>query len=249
MSVKSLWYEIDAFLRRFLSPAVKYIFVVNTIVFLFQALVVRILILLVPSLKSPFAFLLGYYLPEIPMLSIYKFYLWQFVTYMFLHITPLHFLFNMLILFFFAPRLEWRWGSWGFIKFYFVVGVGAGIIHAIVSIIAGRASEGMIGASGALYGVLLAFALYWPEERVWVMGVVPVKMKVVIIVLGIFAFIGSIGPAVDDISHITHLGGLIVAFVYLKGPDIWRQLHGKSRPSHLQGHTFDRFSDRDIWRR
>lgn len=240
MSLRRRWYEIDFFLRRYLTPAVKYILLITTVVFLIQFFVLP---LASRATKVAFYSLFA----EEPGKAIYQLQCWQFVTYMFLHGGPFHFLFNMLVLWFFAPRLEMRWGSWRFLKFYFIVGIGAGLFHAIVSILADRPAEGIIGASGALYGILLAFALYWPDETVWLWAIFPIKIKLLVIILGFFAFLGSVGSANSGISHITHLGGLLVAFIYLKAVDLGRGLRRKRR-SYRPSRYGEDFSNRDFYR-
>lgn len=227
MSIRRWWYQFDFFLSRSLSPSVKYILLINCLFFLIQIIIL--------PLAGRFTELRFYNIfAEQPSQAIYRLALWQFVTYMFIHANTLHFLFNMLILWFFAPRLEYRWGTIQFTKFYLVVGIGAGLFHAVISLIVGRPDERIIGASGALYGILLAFALYWPNDLVWVWGVFPIKVKYLMIILGLMAFFGSVNPDGSRISHITHLGGLIVAFLYLWLTRLWRP------PSHRSG--FSRFS-------
>jgi membrane associated rhomboid family serine protease len=147
---------------------------------------------------------------------------WQFVTYMFMHATPSHLLFNMLVLWFFAPRLESRWGTARFVRFYFVVGIGAGLFHTALSFLTGYQDIPLLGASGAIYGVMLAYALYYPEETVLLYFVAPIKVKYLMIIMGILVFLGSISQGTGGdpgISHVTHLGGLAVAFVYIRGKD------------------------------
>ena len=238
MSLKRTWYDINLFLSRYLTPAAKYLLLANTAVFLIQ-------ILILPFLNDSVKYYYRLYLAEIPRLAVYHFMLWQFVTYMFIHGDILHFVFNMFILWFFAPRLEWLWGTVSFLKFYFIVGIGAGIFHAVVSIVSGRMDEGIIGASGALYGILLASALYWPNDMVLLYGIFPIKIKHLVIGLGILTFVGSLSSNIGGISHITHLGGLIVAYLYLRGPRDFKQLIlGRRRPSRYR----DSFSDRGHWR-
>ncbi|MBN1899848.1 rhomboid family intramembrane serine protease [Candidatus Sumerlaeota bacterium] len=211
--------EIQYFLKRWLTPAVRGIFLINIGIFLAQHT-----LLLLLKLNEPFLELFA----QVPYDAISRFQIWRFVTYMFLHVGPLHLLFNMLALWYFAPRLESRWGSKEFLKFYFICGVGAAIVHAIFTFIFGAKGRlpsgefvwgkyGMIGASGAIYGVLLAYAMYWPNETVLLNFFIPMKIKYMVILFCIMEFIGTIGAAGSGISHITHLGGLLTAFLYLKG--------------------------------
>jgi membrane associated rhomboid family serine protease len=137
---------------------------------------------------------------------------WTIITYMFIHGGPFHVFFNMLMLFFFGPPLEERWGGKEFMKYYLICGVGGALFNVIFS-------EGtIIGASGAIYGVMLAYALNWPESLVWIYAIFPIKVKYLVLFLGAMSFLFAFQPGggSDGIAHFAHLGGLVVGFVYLK---------------------------------
>jgi len=205
--MRDTWREINLFLSRYLSPAVRAILVANVIIFLLYALLGRF---------RPFT-IFFFLLWESPRLAVGHLFLWQFVTYMFMHAGPAHLFFNMLVLWFFAPRLEYRWGTARFLRFYFVVGIGAGVFHALFAYLTHNADSSMMGASGAIYGVMLAYAIYYPDETVLFYFVLPIKIKYLMIILGVITFFASIpGDAQGGISHVTHLGGLVVAFLYLQ---------------------------------
>jgi membrane associated rhomboid family serine protease len=148
--------------------------------------------------------------------------LWQPVTYMFVHArTPTHILFNMLILWMFGVELERMWRTKFFVKFYAITGIGAGLISILVSLLpfeATRATYGanIIGASGALYGLLLAFALYYPNRPILMFFFFPVPAKYFVAILGAIAFITS-AQGSGGVAATTHLGGLLVAYLYLQG--------------------------------
>jgi len=135
---------------------------------------------------------------------------WSIITYMFLHGSIMHLLFNMLGLYFLGPRLEARLGGRQFLSLYFV----SGVMAAAVSVVFTRAP--IIGASGAVFGVLLGYAKYWPRDRLYLMGIVPVEVRVLVIVLTVaslfFGFTGGGG----NIAHFAHLGGFVGGFLYLK---------------------------------
>jgi membrane associated rhomboid family serine protease len=162
------------------------------------------------------------YLGLIPLQVIEKFWLWQPVTYMFLHArTPTHILFNMLILWMFGVELERMWGTRFFVKYYFVTGIGAGILSVLVSLLPFAATSAtynanIVGASGALYGLLLAFALYFPNRPILMFLFFPVPAKYFVMILGAIAFITSIEGS-GTVAATTHLGGLAVGYVYLQG--------------------------------
>ena len=158
----------------------------------------------------------------VPELVMTKGWIWQPVTYMFLHAPdPTHILFNMLILWMFGVELERMWGSRFFVKFYMITGVGAGLISILVSFIPLAAtrltySADIIGASGALYGLLLAFALYFPNRPILMFFFFPVPAKYFVAILGAIALITS-AKASGGVAATTHLGGLLIAYLYLQG--------------------------------
>ncbi len=139
---------------------------------------------------------------------------WQLVTYLFMHGGLFHLFFNMFILWMFGMELENMWGSKKFLTFYLICGVGAGLIHMFIGpIFAGVAPT--IGASGAVYGVLLAFAMMFPDRLIFLYFLFPVKAKYFVgflIILGLFM---GISGTRDGIAHFAHLGGAFVAFIYI----------------------------------
>jgi membrane associated rhomboid family serine protease len=158
----------------------------------------------------------------IPRFVLERYFLWQPVTYMFLHAPgPSHILFNMLILWMFGVELERMWGTRFFLKFYAIAGIGAGLISAACSLLPFAAMRlyydaNIIGASGALYGLLLAFALYYPNRPILLFLFFPVPAKYFVMILGAIALITSIQIS-GGVAALTHLGGLVVAYVYLQG--------------------------------
>lgn len=138
---------------------------------------------------------------------------WTLITYMFVHGDFLHLFFNLLILFFFGPPLEGMWGGKGFVRFYIVAGLGGALFSYIFAY-----QLGVLGASAAIYGVMLAFAMNWPDMTIHIWGILPVKAKWLVgflAAVSIASIIGGAGSA-DGIAHFAHLGGFAAAFVYLK---------------------------------
>lgn len=144
---------------------------------------------------------------------------WGAVTYMFLHGDLMHLLVNMLVLFFFGPPLEARWGSTEFIKFYLICGFGGVALSFIF------ASAWIVGASAAIYGLMLAFAMHWPEAPIYIWGIFPVKAKWLVAVLFGVSLMSAFGGDGGNIAHFAHLGGIISGFLYLKSD--WRPGEGK----------------------
>ena len=148
--------------------------------------------------------------------------IWQPFTYMFLHGGIFHILFNMLALWMFGVELERMWGSRFFTKFYFVAGAGAALTTLLLSFaplsFANQLYESRtIGASGAVYGVLLAYALYFPNRPILMYLVFPIPAKYFVMIMGAISLYSSMGATGDGIAHWTHLGGLVAAYLYLKG--------------------------------
>ena len=157
----------------------------------------------------------------VPALVIRKLWIWQLGTYMFLHGSVSHVLFNMLALWMFGTELERRWGTRSFLKFYFVTGVGAALLTVLFSLLPfGFARQlyasPIIGASGAIYALLLAYAFYFPNRPIYIYFVFPIPAKIFVLIIGAIAFYASF-TAGGGIANITHLGGLLVGYLYLKG--------------------------------
>lgn len=160
---------------------------------------------------------------------------WRILTYMFLHGGAGHLFFNMLTLFFFGPQLENRMGSRRFLLFYIVCGLGGGILHFASCAIGGQPDQYMVGASGALYGILCASAFYFPNMIVYLQFLFPIKMKYLVWIFGLMEFLSSVGSSGSGISHITHLGGLLTALLWLFGPRWWNRFKGPRRGGRRRG--------------
>ena len=140
--------------------------------------------------------------------------IWQPVTYMFIHGDFFHVFMNMFVLWMFGSEMESIWGSREFIKYYFITGIGSGIIWLLLNI--SNSYSVLIGASGAIYGILLAYGLMFPNRKVLIYFLFPIKVKYFVILLGAVAFISSIGDSGSNISHLTHLSGMLIGFIYLR---------------------------------
>ena len=143
---------------------------------------------------------------------------WQCLTYLFLHGGILHLFFNMLGLWFLGRDLETLWGKTNFLKYYFTVGIGSGIITVLYNIqyIDSNDILPIVGASGAIYGLLLAYGILFPNRILYIYGIFPVKVKNAVIIMGLIAFFYSITLKSSGISHITHLAGIIMGILYLQ---------------------------------
>jgi membrane associated rhomboid family serine protease len=186
-----------------LSQALKALIIANVAVFLAQAVV--------PGLTT----LLGLQ----PAAVAGRLYVWQVATYMFLHAGVFHLLLNMLVLWMFGTELERMWGTRFFLKYYFVTGIGAAVLTLLFSALPFAFAEQVryavvIGASGAIYGLLLAYALYFPERPILMMMLFPIPAKYFVMIIGAISLYSSLG--VSGVAHATHLGGLLVGYLYLR---------------------------------
>jgi membrane associated rhomboid family serine protease len=167
----------------------------------------------------------------VPASVVGRLWVWQLGTYMFLHsvgrgILPLHLLFNMLMLWVFGGDLERTWGSRAFLRYYLFTGVGAGLTVLMVT---PSSPVPTIGASGALYGILMAYGLLFPNRIVHIYFLFPVRVKWLVIFAGFMTLYASLTQPGTGISHLAHLGGLVFGWIYLKRAWRIRQLLAELR--------------------
>lgn len=154
----------------------------------------------------------NFYLGLYPPAVIQNHFYWQFLTYMFMHGGISHLFFNMLALFFFGTPVEQRMGSTDYSLFYFFTGIAAGLFSFLIYWLTGQ-NVLLVGASGAIFGVLLAFATYFPEERIFLFGVIPIPAYALIVIYAAIEIL-SMG-SVSNVAHMTHLAGFGFAWIYL----------------------------------
>lgn len=135
---------------------------------------------------------------------------WTLVTYMFLHGGLMHLLFNMMSLYFFGPRVEQVMGSPRFTIMYFIAGISGALLSFLLS-----PGAALIGASAGVFGVMLAFAHYWPDQIIMIWGIIPVPARLLVILTTILAFWMGFGGSRDGVAHFAHLGGYAGAWIYL----------------------------------
>ena len=184
-------------------PVVKQLMIANAVVFLFQQI-------------SPETTIYGSVVPKAVWQGGY---LWQPFTYMWLHASFGHVAMNMFMLWMFGSQVAMAWGPKRFLRFYLICGVGAGLIIATYPyLIMGVHPEGLmshtLGASGAIYGVLLAYSLTWPDRTIMLIFP-PVAFRAIWLIPGLF-FMSIMFSSGHNISHTGHLGGVIVGWLYLR---------------------------------
>ncbi|MGH7719162.1 MAG: rhomboid family intramembrane serine protease [Gemmatimonadaceae bacterium] len=192
-----------------MTPWVLRLIVINAVMFLLSSPAV------LPMLR-PLLFL-------VPGLAIQR--PWTLITYTLLHADLLHLLFNMLGLYFFGPRLEARMGSTNFLWLYLFSGLGGALLSVVTPMFGlGSAYVPIVGASGSIFGVFLGFARYWPRERVYIWGVLPVEAWLLVIIMTVLSLYGA-ATGGGNIAHFAHLGGYLGGYLFLK----WMELRSPAR--------------------
>ncbi len=165
----------------------------------------------------------------VPWQVVHDFAIWQLVTYMFLHAGIGHVLWNMLALWLFGIELERTWGTARFLRFYFLCGVCAGLTVIVAAYLFGGVNIPTVGSSGAIYGVLVAYALVFPDQTVLFGFLIPMKSKYFVMIIGAIVFLQSymamVGGQGTGVAVMAHLGGLVAGYLILRG----RRLHVSAR--------------------
>lgn len=229
------WYrDLDLWLSRFISPMVRRLLYINVAVWLVGTLVFG---LFLTQWHGPFIYLFA-----CTPLAVLGGRVWQFVTYMFLHVEAGHLFWNMLMLWFFGSVMEQHFGRRRFLWFYLICGAGAAVVYEAVTIAlvySGKAPAmglaPMLGASGALYGILFAFGYLYPDQPVLLGFLIPIPARVLVAVLVVLSFVGSINPGRDNTAHLCHLAGMGVSYLLLKCP---RLMGGRRGPVRVDRYDF-----------
>jgi len=169
---------------------------------------------------------LTYYLSMIPGLVIQRGWIWTFVTYMFVHGGFSHILFNMLALFIFGMHVERQMGSREFLLFYFLTGTLAGIFSFVVYYFTGAYGVILMGASGAIFAVELAYAVFFPTSVIYIWGILPLRAPVMVLGFTALELVSSIFSLNQGVAHLTHLAGFGFAWLYFVirfGINPWRR--------------------------
>jgi membrane associated rhomboid family serine protease len=157
----------------------------------------------------------------VPFLVWQKYYLWQLATYIFLHGGMSHLLFNLLALWMFGGELENYWGSKRFLFYFFFCGIGAAIFTVAIT---PYQNFPIIGASGAIFGILLAYGWTFPNRPIYIYFLFPIPAKYLVIIYGLIEFFASAEGARGGVAHITHLGGLFFGLIYMAYPVIRQKI-------------------------
>lgn len=181
-----------------ITPAVQWLIAINVAVFFLQLTIVS------PSDMHAW---LGFKLGDLSSTW------WTVITYMFVHGGFMHLAVNMYTLWLFGPRIEHVWSPWAFVRFYVFCGLGGWLFHLPFS-----SGSTLIGASAAVLGVMLAYAMRWPDDEMLLFFVVPVKVKWMVVFLGGFNLLMGMAGVGGGTAYLAHVGGLIFGWLYLRTP-------------------------------
>lgn len=191
-----------------MTPGVKLLLIANAAVFVLQTLTGGGL----SGQPGP----LTRFLAFSPQTAIFGLEIWRFFTYMFLHGGLFHIGMNMFLLWMFGTQVEARWGMRPFLLYYIICGLGGAATYGIFNLVGLESFIPMLGASGAVFGILLAYGLIFPDAVILVMMIFPMKAKYAVILFGLIALMSSVGNNNDGIAHLAHLGGMITGFIFLR---------------------------------
>jgi len=168
-------------------------------------------------------------LSMIPLVVVQRYWIWQFVTYMFVHdpSSISHLLFNMFALFMFGRQVEWKMGSMEFLLYYLLTGILAGVFSFFVYLLTGNMLVFLMGASGAIFAVQLAFAAFFPDSMIYLWGILPLRAPVMVLgftAIEVFLMFTGLG---GNVAHATHLAGFGFGWLYFIvrfGINPWRAM-------------------------
>ncbi|PWW81270.1 rhomboid family intramembrane serine protease [Prosthecochloris marina] len=189
-----------------MPPAIKTIILINVAIFFLE---------FSPIIGN----ILKYFGPLWPIASSgeYTFQIWQLVSYMFMHGSIPHILFNMIALWLFGTEIENYWGTKEFTAYYFICGIGAALINLLTTI---GSQYATVGASGAVFGILLAFGMMFPDRYIFIYFLFPIKAKYFVAGYAAIELLMGINNtnmgSGSNIAHFAHLGGMVVGFTYIK---------------------------------
>ncbi len=180
-------------------PAVKHLLIINLLAFV--------------ALNTPMIGQMLFEYGALWPLGSGRFDIWQLVSYMFLHAGFGHIFFNLFALWMFGQAIENYWGTNRFTVYYFLTGIGAAILHMLI----GGGGAPTVGASGAVYGILLAFGMMFPNRPIMLLfPPIPIKAKYFVAIFGAIELISGLSRTNSGVAHFAHLGGMLVGFILIK---------------------------------
>lgn len=183
----------------FFPPAVKHLLIINGLIFL--------------ALGTPVLYRLLMEYGALWPIGSGLFYPWQLITYMFLHASFGHVIFNLFALWIFGQSIENFWGTNRFVIYYFLTGMGAALLHMWI----GGGGAPTVGASGAVYGILLAFGMMFPDRYIMLLiPPIPIKAKYFVLIFGVIELFSGVMRPNSGVAHFAHLGGMVVGYILIR---------------------------------
>lgn len=180
-------------------PAVKHLLIINVLVFV--------------GLNTPMISDYLFYFGALWPFESGRFEIWQLVSYMFLHGSMGHIIFNLFALWMFGQSIEHFWGTRRFTVYYFLTGIGAAVTHMAI----GGGGAPTVGASGAVYGILLAFGMMFPNRQIMlIFPPIPMKAKYFVAIFGVIELVSGVMRANSGIAHFAHLGGMLFGYLLIR---------------------------------
>ncbi|MHC5198599.1 MAG: rhomboid family intramembrane serine protease, partial [Planctomycetota bacterium] len=193
-----------------IPPVVKWLLIINFAIYIAERLLFEPLFVEDPDFTR-----LDLYFSVLPITRLMAIQLWRVITYQFLHGSPMHLAFNLLVLYFMGPFVERSWGSKAFLKFFLICGAAGGIVYTILAQLRILPGGSMVGASGGIYGLMMALAIMYPQMKILLWGIIPMTMVRLVILLVIVSLI-TIAFGSNVGGEAAHLSGLAMGFVYMK---------------------------------
>lgn len=200
-----------------ITPVVKKLILANAVVFGAT--------LFLQAFSAPHSATVIEWFGLVPRDVLFRLRLWQPLTYLFLHGGFTHIFFNMFALWMFGSALERDWGGRRFLRYYLLTGVGAGLFSVLATTLGTHLGWvppqalqiPTIGASGAIYGILVAFGLLYPHQPIYIWFLFPIPARIFVLIFGVLTFISALSAPGSGVSHVAHLGGMLLGLAYLRG--------------------------------
>ena len=226
--VKGYFNELDTAMNRHSTPVVKWLIYISFAVFLVTLVFPKDVV---------------YWLGSSPSTTVMQGRVWTLVTSAFVHGGLMHIALNLLFVYFMGPRIEQRWGSATFFRFFLVTAIGSDCAELGVAMLRGQMEMFGFGMSGVVFGIFLAWFLYYPEETFYLYFVFPIKIKYLVPLLAVIELFSSVGPQ-DGVAHLAHLGGIVFAYIFIKRPNYFAWIPASfALPRRKARRPVNRFDD------
>ena len=189
---------------------------------------------------------LSYWLGLSPWLVFRRGYLWQLITYAFLHAGIIHIIFNMLFLYWFGREVEMRLGARRYLWFYMGAALAGAVVFSVVYAVAGKWERAAVGASAAVMGVMVVYAVYWPNRVIYFFGLFPMKVRTFVLMAIAIDLYNEVFSGGAGVAGLAHLGGAAYGYIYVKAYPRWLDLRDRVTDARLRRERSQSLSDNEI---